>query len=71
MPRARDAEVPTAPSMLSELAFVLRELGLRYPELSAPVIRAEALEVLCCGSPERLTPQLVARVLETRLHSLL
>jgi len=58
-------------SALSELGLVLDELGARYPELPAGVIRQQAVEVLCLGAPDRLTPALVGRLVEARLLALL
>lgn len=56
---------------MARLAFVVDELTARYPELGAAVVRQQALEVLCLGAPERLTPTLVARLVEARLLALL
>lgn len=58
-------------SALGDLNLVLDELGLRYPELSVAVIRQQAVEVLCLGAPERLSPALVGRLVEARLLALL
>lgn len=58
-------------SALGDLNLVLDELGLRYPELAPGVIRQQAVEVLCLGAPERLSPALVGRLVEARLLALL
>lgn len=58
-------------SALAGMRLVLDELAARYPELPANVIRQHAVEVLCLGAPDRLTPALVGRLLEARLLALL
>ncbi len=58
-------------SRLHELTLVLDDLSRRYPTLSSTTIRSLAVDVLCHSLPERLTPSLVARVLEARLSAML
>lgn len=54
-------------SHLNQLTLVLDELKHRYPEIPRTTIRSLAVDVLCHSQPERLTPSMVARVLEARL----
>jgi hypothetical protein len=58
-------------SAMAQLTFVVDELAARYPELGLAVVRQEALDVLCLGTPDRLTPTLVGRLVEARLLALL
>ena len=58
-------------SQLQLLTLVLGELSRRYPTLSVTTIRSLAVDVLCQSLPERLTPSMVARVLEARLSAML